>query len=57
MAKKNVDLGQPRTGNGRTGGAKPQRADLLMLKRDGSVARHQPKGWMGKLLPFRKGGR
>jgi len=55
--KKGADLGQPHTGNGHTGGQKPKKADLLMLRRDGTVARHQPKGWMGKLLPFRRDGK
>lgn len=46
--------GTPRTGDGRSGGAKPKNEDLRMLHKTGRVARHQPDGWVGKVIKLFK---
>lgn len=45
--KKGGDVGGPRTGDGRKGGAKPKPEELLMQTGNGIVKRDQPKGWSG----------
>lgn len=46
--KKGGDVGGPRTGDGRKGGAKPQGKDLMMQRGDGVINNTpQPKGWTG----------
>lgn len=44
----------PRTGNGRTGGAKPKKNELMMLRSDGRVHTQQPDGWVGKVVKLFK---
>lgn len=52
-ARRRVDpgKGEPRTGNGRTGGKKPKVEDLRVLRKDGTMhARAQPPGWGAKIF-------